>query len=365
MKFKLISFLIFAIHFIFSQSLYAEEQKGLIVHAAEIGIGKFHRYDNGVHPYTSDNIWLNYVLAEDAVNETPIVQENADQSVTIFFSNLEELLNEVLKISETKKMKVDVLNINAHGMPGAMWFPANEEVMNSLECADWKRSAAGEDKGNYDQYYSPISKIDIYQIRVFSRLPTMKFMAPCTTGTGEWKNILERNPSIKTAFADDAQLHLFSCVVGLGWAGRRFTSSLADILFEGDGAKVQAAMNFGLGDWSMPEGMGFWDYQNSEQLRRDNSVYPINRSDREIKQKGAIRMAMKVDGVWKTDIISDLDFMLGIKDDLVFSTVKTHRAYSIDPLDMPMTQEEIDQVKKRGLSIRIPGVRTKLDVRFH
>ena len=94
-------------------------------------------------------------------------------------------------------------------------------------------------------------------------------------------------------FASDAQLHLFSCIVGLGWAGKRFTYNLAGILFSGENSRVEAAMNFGLGDWSMPAGMGFWDYLSVDQLNRDNSKYPVDRNDRELMQKGQIRFVTK------------------------------------------------------------------------
>ena len=131
-------------------------EPGLIIHAAELGIGKFHRYDNSVHAYSSDNIWANYALDNDAPLKTPQVRENQDGSITIFFSNLEELLKEIQKVSARKNAKVQVLNINAHGMPGAMWFPKDETTMNGTSCGDWVTAAHGDDKANYEQYYSPV-----------------------------------------------------------------------------------------------------------------------------------------------------------------------------------------------------------------
>lgn len=346
---------------IFSNSNKVEAaDDGLIIYAAEMGIGKFHRYDNKVHKYENNNVWRHFILPEGDNLKSPLVRTNDDSSVTIFFSSLEELLQSVEKVSNERKTKVSVLNLNAHGMPGAMWFPVDESARKSSACADWVSAAEGDDKANYDQYYSPIPKAEIIQIRLFSKLPSMGFMAPCTTGASGWSKVLKRNPGVKAAFASDAQLHLFSCIVGLGWAGKRFTANLAEALFTGDGAKVEAAMNFGLGDWSMPEGMGFWDYLNDEQLKRDNAKYPINRSDREMMQKGQIRIAQKNKNDWNVGIVENLDFMLAEKDNL---DVNTRAIFDIP--EEVASQAEYEAAKANGMNLRIPGTKAYVKVKIH
>lgn len=336
----------------------ADDNQGLIVHAAEIGIGKFHRYDNKVHPYEHNNIWLNYVAPEGDNLKTPIVRANDDGSVTVFYSTLEEMLQSVQKISAEKQAKVSVLNINAHGMPGAMWFPKDEKTMKSSSCSDWVNSANGADKGNYDQYYSPVSKADIIQMRMLAKLPSAQWMAPCTTGAKQWVEILKRNPKVLTAFASDAQLHFFSCIVGLGRAGKNFMTKVAAALFSGDGAKVEASMNFGLGDWSMPEGMGFWDYLNDDQLNRDNEHYPVDRKDRDLMQKGQVRVVMNQGKTQIEGVVPNVDFMLGTKDSLVASA----QGFYKEPEDL-ISKEEYLQIKEHGLSVRIPGTNVRVPVR--
>jgi len=338
----------------------------LIIHGVEIGVGKFHRYDNQVRPYSDENVWKNYILPENSGAETPVVVENADSSVSIFFSNLEELLVTLTNISKERGQAVDVLNINAHGLPGAMWFPVDEKEQNSAACTSWVASANAKDKANYDQYYSTISMADIVQLTLFSKLPSMQFAAPCTTGASEWEKILKKHPEVKTSFADDAQLHLLSCLVGLGWAGSKFTAKLGELLFVGENAKVQAALDFGLGDWSMPEGMGFWDYQDYKQFSRDNKNYPVNRSDREMMQKGEIRLAIKKNNEWKLGVVSDLDFMLVHKDSLdlpaenrLFSTASTD---AIEEADQPLSAAELQNLKGQSLNFRIPGAAAQIRI---
>ena len=72
-------------------------------------------------------------------------------------------------------------------------------------------------------------------------------------------------------------------------------------------------MDFGLGDWSMPKGMGFWDYQSDAQLEHDNSIYPVDHKDAEIAQKGTIRMVtLGGSGAsmnWSSQLLANQDFL--------------------------------------------------------
>ncbi len=283
-----------------------QAQAKLVIHAAEIGVGKFHRYDNSVHPYETNNAWTPYILPADADNTTPLVIENADRSFTIFFSHLEELLTKASEISRNRGEQISVLNVNAHGLPGAMWFPMNESFKNSFECWQWSAAATGADKSNYDQYYSPISKKDVLQIREFSQSPGA---VPCTSGLRQWKWALEKVTDAKTSFAPDLKINLLSCVVGLGPVGDEFVTGLGALFSQSEQTQIRSSLNFGLGDWSMPEGMGFWDYLTDEQLTHDNSIYGVNRKDREIMQKGQIRLTALVKGAWQSTVVENQDFM--------------------------------------------------------
>lgn len=310
----------------------------LVIHAAEIGIGKFHRYDNSIHPYEKDNAWTPYILPDGAENKTPIVVENDDRSITIFFSTLEELLTQAARVSLSRGEKITVLNINAHGLPGAMWFPMNESFKNSFECWQWNAAANGEDKANYDQYYSPVSKKDILSIRDYSESGGA---VPCTSGSRQWKSALATVTQAKAAFSPKVKVNLLSCVVGLGPVGDQFMTGLGAILSDSDQVQLISSLNFGLGDWSMPEGMGFWDYLTDEQLTHDNSIYGVNRKDREIMQKGKMRVTALVKGAWQSTVMEGQDFMTLDRE-----------------LDLSQAQwgrENFSRWAKKPAEIRIPG----------
>jgi hypothetical protein len=303
--------------FFFAVSAFASN--GLVVHTTEFGVGKFHRYDNKVHAYGPANAWTPYVLADGAATDQALTFKNSDGSYTVFFSTLDEMMKSVVAISQSEGKKVSVLNVHGHGLPGAMWFPKDEATKNGWMCGDWVAAANGADRDNYNQYYSAVSASDVMQIRSMSNNPNVR--AACTTGAREWRELSTKNPAFRTILESDAQFHFLSCVVGLGSVGDQFTKDIASIVL-GQSGHVQTAMAFGLGDWSMPEGMGFWDYQSDEQIERDNAKYPVTRTDREIMQKGAIRMASFVNGAWSTTALTDRDFMmLGFESNLKLGRV--------------------------------------------
>lgn len=278
---------------------------GLSIHTAEFGVGKFHRYDNQVHTYGSSQ-WAPYVMLESDKGLSTFSRKNSDGSYTIFYSSLEMMLKEAVKIAKTETTPINVLTVHGHGLPGAMWFPADEATLNSSECNSWKASANGADKDNYDQYYSPVGKNDILQIRQMSSLSDLTSFMGCVTGLPQWKTVVGKNPEFKKALAKDVQIKFASCVVGLGKAGEVFTKGISDLLLPVDGqGRVETSVNFGLGDWSMPRGMGFWDYQTDAQLNHDNSIYGTHRNDSEIAQKGTIRFSQVQQGQWTTVLVGD------------------------------------------------------------
>jgi hypothetical protein len=328
----------------------AQASQGLTIHALEFGVGKFHRADNQAHAYDSKSSWAPYILGQSVSLDSsstlaPLVVNNADGSVTIFFATLDDLIAQATQASKQAGKPISVLNVHGHGLPGAMWFPATTDDLNSGDCSDWKSAATGSDQENYDQYYSPVADFEITQIREVSNMP--EYTQPCTTGLKEWTAEVAKAPDFKAAFAADAQIHFLSCVVGLGSVGDTFTQGIADLLLQPQG-KVEASMNFGLGDWSMPQGMGFWDMQNADQLDHDNTVYPQDRKDAEIAQKGTIRVATP--GQHATAQLADRDFMLLSFESMIRTTPIVGTRLAPQACTQPPA------------TIRVPGTTTYLPV---
>jgi len=327
-------------------SLSLNQAWGLIIHAGEVGVAKFHRYDNQVHPYSAGHAWAPYILPASSTHVTPVRVENADQSITIIFSTLEELFEQIIQVSADRNQKIDVLNINAHGLPGATWFPATAASMKSSDCADWVESAESEDRVNYDDYYSPITKADIMGIRSYS---VTGGNAACTTGHREWKSVIAKLPAIKDAFSDALRINFLSCSVGLGPVGQRFSDGLAALISSSPNPTVRTSLYLGLGDWSMPEGMGFWDYQNDAQLAQDNRRYVIDKSDRDIMQKGEMRTTVFRSGKWQSLVTKGHDFL-----------TLDNAALSFDALSPP---RPIMANAVKPSTLRIPGTSRRIKVR--
>src|ERR1035437_4280646 len=230
---------------IMSANVHAEE--GLTINAAEIGIGKFHRKDNSVHQYADDNAWKPYVLADNAGTKTPQTVENKNGTYTIFFSNLDELMGAMEKLTADKGAKIKNFNMNAHGMPGHMWYPKNAKAQSGFGCMQWRQAASAEDQANYDQYYSPVSKSDIMQMRALSERTSVGLGVTCVSGLKEWQEIGAKH-KIQSLFTSDAQIHFMSCIVGLGRMGDEFTKGIAQLIISGDQGRVQSSLMFGLGD---------------------------------------------------------------------------------------------------------------------
>jgi hypothetical protein len=330
----------------FALSSFAENE--LIVHVTEFGVGKFHRADNKAHAYDNQNVWKPYILPEGATSEKALVVKNEDKSYTVFFSTLDEMLASVVKISQSEGRKVSVLNVHGHGLPGAMWFPKDDKALSGFGCSQWKDAASGSDQDNINQYYSAVSASEIRQIRQMSN--GVSYTTPCTTGLKEWQGGVAKNPTFKTVLADEAQVHFLSCVVGLGVVGDNFTKGIAALLLANGKGHVETSMNFGLGDWSMPDGMGFWDYITDAQLNHDNSIYPVNHKDAEIAQKGQIRMASQLNSIWRTSVLTDQSF-LPMNFDSLTAGIWTEAS------DFVLTDDMPESVRLIGTNVRLPLLR--------
>ena len=194
----------------------------LTIHAAEFGIGKFHRKDNEVHPYADNNVWKVFIPDSKAPfdGKNMVRQKNKDNSYTVFYSNLDELFTEMEKISdENNHAKIKVFNLHAHGSPGGMGFPRDVANRDSSACIDWKDKARGDDLSNYNQYYgigseNQIGTTDEASIDYIASLTNTAFYSQrdiCVTDLSDWKLIAARHPKLKAAFADDVQIHFLSC----------------------------------------------------------------------------------------------------------------------------------------------------------
>jgi hypothetical protein len=327
----------------------ADASTGITINAAEIGVGKFHRIDNTVHPYSTSNAWAPFVLKGTSTT-TPLVQPSTDGSFTVFFSSLDELMTSVEQISKDQNRPVSVLNVHGHGLPGAMWFPKDEKTRKGFGCAQWRSAAAGSDDTNYSQYYSEVSKSEIMQIRAASNASGISM--GCTTGLKGWQEVFAKHPAFKAALASDLQVHMLSCVVGLGKVGDAFTKGLASLLLSSESGRVQTSEMFGLGDWSMVEGMGFWDYQTDAQLNHDNQTYPVERTDRSEMQKGTIRIAGLSGSTVRGGEIASQDFMF----------LNDSNPGVLASLTSKQEEETSPAVLKNLTSIRIPGTAYRAEI---
>lgn len=287
-------------------SVFAQD---LVINGAEFGIGKFHRKDNQEHKYESNNAWKVFILPANVATDKAYVQKNSATNYTIFFTNLEEFLTKIVEISKQTGKKVGMLNLNAHGLPGGMWFPVDAKTRDAFECMSWRSAANNSDNDNYDQYYSAVSKEEMQSFEAMSNrrnIPSYQ----CLTGLKEWTAMVAKVPAVKTVFADDAQVHMLSCIVGMGLLGDAYTTGLASLLFANQkDQQVQTSIKFGLGDWSMPEGMGFWGFESDAQLDHDNEIYPVHKRDSEIMQHGSIRVAQVSDDKVKSGLMEQQDYI--------------------------------------------------------
>jgi hypothetical protein len=324
----------------------AQAGDGLVIHSAEFGVGKFHRYDNKQHPYGEKNAWSPYILPDGADTTHPLTRKNTDGSFTIFFSTLDDLIGSVSALAQNEHKKVALLNVHGHGLPGAMWFPKDEADLRGLECWEWNNAANGADENNYDQYYSPVSSAEIQQMRQLANNNHLHL--GCTVGLREWQEGVAKAPGFKDLFAAGAQIHFLSCIVGLGSRGESFTQGISALLLAPTG-HAYTSMNFGLGDWSMPNGMGFWDMQSEEQVRRDGALYSAHKRDSEIAQKGRIRMSTFNGGNWGTGMLANRD-VLSLHEE------------STQAVAIPAATQALDRGPVPAF-VRVPGTNARVSVR--
>jgi len=174
------------------------------------------------------------------------------------------------------------------GFPRAVGSKDKAEL-ESMNCSQWKETAQADDSKSYDEYYSTPDKQSIAMIKALGQ---NHYSYPCVQGASEWESVGSKITNLKSYFSPDAEVNFLSCVVGLGSVGEDFTLRIAKLFLPAGGTgRVQAALKFGLGDWSMDKGMGFWDYINDDQLAKDSKDYETNKRDANMAQSGDVRVA--------------------------------------------------------------------------
>jgi hypothetical protein len=169
--------------------------------------------------------------------------------------------------------------------------------------------ASGDDELSYDKYYSAVPPDEIEEVRLYAQRDTEPSTG-CSSGLPEWQDEVSQAPEFKAAFNDQSQIHFLACVVGLGSVGEEFTDGIAELLLPpGQNDWVVTSLSFGLGDWSIPQGMGFWDMQSVAQVNHDNALYAKDKTDAEIAQKGTIRVSRYGNQGWQSTEIGDQDVM--------------------------------------------------------
>jgi hypothetical protein len=306
----------------------------LVIHASSLGVGKFHRIDNAIHAYSDKSAWRPYILPNEA--KKPLTVENADGSVSIFFTSLEGLLTEAMRLVKEKKQKIQILNVHSHGLPGGMGFPGDEKMKNSPACDHWRKvEENGSDQDNYNGYYFPVPKQLIMMLREISRgLDPSNYS--CISGAKVWQQVITRL-EVPPMFTDNGEINFLGCAVGLGLAGKHFLATVGKLLLTGNQAMARAPIKLGLGDWSMDEGLGFWDYENDEQLNRDNAISMAKKRDREIMQMGPVRVTFPSSKSWSSISVTKLDFLRFLlpENSVVSSTTPEEENFLPTPRQLP------------------------------
>lgn len=332
----------------------------ITIDAVEWIVGKFHRKDHQKHPYEDDNRWKPMILPQDA-EQSPLVYSSQVKGQTVHviqFKTLEELLKESIRLSESLNAPIGTLNIHAHGLPGGQFFAKDQKTLVSSECEQWRDLADADDAASYNQYYSIPSKYEVFSIRRLGDSVGGKL--DCVTGVNEWKDVLANVTSdIKRYFSPQIQINLLSCVVGYGKRGQDYLLGLAQLLLPAQGAgRVNAAVQFGLGDWSMKEGMGFWDYQDDRQLARDAEIYTRTKKDADVQQQGTIRYSTLAGG---TASWGDLPGQWVLRFD-AGAPLASSLAPKRTDLEKPSALSTLPELQD-GDSIRIPGTQIKTRLR--
>jgi hypothetical protein len=305
---KLGQFLVGVILSLVCVSSFAGASERLIIHGSEIGIAKFHRHDNLLHPYSKDNVWLDYVPARGVEFGEPVTQQNADGSFTVFFSSFEDLMKTVVKISKEQNQKVSVLNVHGHGASGGLLaYPINMYAANNGGCSSWKDKVTDTDLENYLSYYSKETPEKIALIEKYSSGSPVD--PGCDVGLLEIRRLVRENPEFKTIFADDAKIRFLSCRIGLGTLGDEFTKGVAEVLLPPGKGSVYASLDPGLGDWTTPWGMMFLNFKDKAHMDYFNEFYPAQKRDLDFAQPGTLRKAFYDGKQWQTALVKDVMVM--------------------------------------------------------
>lgn len=213
---------------------------------------------------------------------------DAPNTVTFFFTDLEDLLNGLMKIQKSKKQQIDLLNLISHGKPGTLLFPKSGQARLSAECADFRSSASNAELG-YEQYYGLPDSAYLQEMNQMSHNLGHVGEA-CSVEVEDFQIAFKKVVGMSQLFTSNAQINVLSCVAGLGPRGQKFSKNLASLLLShSSSGRLITQIEYGTADWSLPnDSAGFWNYKNDHQLSIDVASYASQQMDSKITQPGRV-----------------------------------------------------------------------------
>ena len=299
---------IFLFALAFALGAQAQAEPDLSVHVSDFDIGKFHRESHRRHPYGKGNVWTNFVLPPDADGTSPVLVTNDDGSRSLFASNLEDVFENLIRLSAETGRKVGTLDLVAHGFPGAISFAADRRAFASGDCEAARKLIAGPDEASYRKYYAGTSLAAHERMLKSSTFANGRIA--CGSTAVDFKKTASRLTVVQAVFSERARIRILGCNVGRGSVGTLFVSEVAKaLLIPGTDASVTAIRHYGLIDWSIPEGEGFWDVIGESQASRDEQTYPKDEMDSRYMKRGSIAVARFRAGKWRVAVTSDLSIL--------------------------------------------------------
>lgn len=259
-----------------SSTVQAPTRKSHTVYAVSRNIGRFYREGLLLHPQAKQ--WKYLALPASGDREpSPIVQQVSGDLSTVHFDTLASLLRGLADV-RAKFGPIDYLTIAEHGIPGGLWSPRDDAEISSPGCASWRRLRDLPDDAAFTSYYRVPTKEQLAGDDLAAQAETPGI--PCHSTSEDWSALLDASSDAQDIFNDGALFVFAACRVGSGAHGEAFLRTLASA-FNVPGLVLAASPMYIALDWSM-QGLGFWEYQNDDQLTRDTMTYAVAREDRRI-----------------------------------------------------------------------------------
>ncbi len=100
--------------------------------------------------------------------------------------------------------------------------------------------------------------------------------------------------------------------------------------------------------------MGFWDYQNDQQLAHDNEIYPVTRKDADIAQKGSVRIVTNRGRQYQSFVLENqthIDFLTPTTKSLVGQRRNVLMSNTQRLLNRDLFLPEVSQVRIPGTNV--------------